>query len=128
MTANAYILTIPAPCSFVNANDRGHWSVNYRRMKAWKERAAWAAKAARLPRIETPVRVVATVHRDHNRGRWDAHNLAPTGKAAIDGLVMAGVLVDDSNKFVTGPDMRAGEHWADAALVLTIHIEQEATA
>lgn len=123
MSADGYVLTIPAPCSFVSSNARTHWAVKHRQMKAWKERAAWAAKAAHLPQIGSPVHVTATVHRDHNRGRWDVHNLTDTAKAAIDGLVLAGVLVDDSNRYLVGPDMRAGEPWADAALVLTIRIE-----
>jgi len=128
MSADTYVLVVPAPCSFVNSNDRGHWAVKYKRMRAWKERAAWAAKAAHLPTIGEHVHITATVHRDHNRGRWDVHNLADTAKAAIDGLVVAGVLADDSNRHVTGPDMRPGDPWADAALVLTITVKPQAAA
>lgn len=120
-----HLLTITAPCSFVSSNQRLHWAVKHKLMRAWKEAAAWEAKRQHLPTFATPVRVTATVHRDHNRGRWDVGNLADTAKAAIDGLVLAGVLVDDSNRYVQGPDMRAGEPWADAALVLTIETEEK---
>ena len=122
-----HILTISAPCSFVSSNARNHWAVKHRQMKAWKDRTTWAAKAGRLPHIEQRVRIVATIHRDHNRGRWDVGNLADTAKAAVDGLVAAGVLTDDSNRFVEGPDMRAGAPWADATLVLTIELLPEPT-
>lgn len=120
---NAYILVIPAPCAFINANTRMHWAKRSALTKAWRQRAFIAARNAHLPHMDQRVTITATAHRDHNRGRWDATNLAPTAKAAVDGLVDAGVLTDDSNKYLVGPDMRAGEPWADAALVLTIRIE-----
>lgn len=128
MTADSYILVIPAPAPWVSSNHRHHWALKARHMRAWKERTAWAAKSARLPHIDAHVRITATVHRDHNRGRWDVANLTDTAKAAVDGLVMAGVLTDDSNRHLTGPDMRAGEPWADAALVLTITPSKEKAA
>ena len=115
-----HIVVIPAPCSFVSSNQRLHWAVKHRLMRAWKDAATWQARRHHVPAFAEPVHITATVHRDHNRGRWDVGNLADTAKAAIDGLVAAGVLVDDSNRYVVGPDMRAGEPWADAALVLTI--------
>jgi crossover junction endodeoxyribonuclease RusA len=124
MSADAFILTIPAPGSFVSSNERYHWAVKHKLMKAWKERAHWAARAAHLPRITQPVTITATIHRDHNRGRWDVGNLTDTAKAAIDGLVTAGVLIDDSNRYVVGPDMRAGEPRDTAQLVLTIRLDR----
>lgn len=120
MTPDAIVLAIPAPESFITANQRLHWAVRSVLVRKWREQTAWAAKSARIPAFTEPVRITATVHRDHNRGRFDATNWAPTAKACVDGLVDAKVLVDDSNRYVTGPDMRAGEPWDDAALVLTI--------
>ena len=79
-----------------------------------------------------PVRIVATVHLDTKPSRWDATNWLPTAKHCVDGLVWsakhggADVLADDSNAYVLGPDMRAGEQWADAALVLTIETREVA--
>lgn len=100
----------------------------------WRQLTAWHAKLARTPRLTVyPVRIIATVHLDTNPSRWDASNWLPTAKHCVDGLVLhskhggADVLVDDSNRYVIGPDMRAGEQWADAALVLSI-TEQEAVA
>ncbi|MFD0889967.1 hypothetical protein ACFQ08_35955, partial [Streptosporangium algeriense] len=42
------------------------------------------------------------------RGRRDPANWYPSFKAAIDGLVDAGVLVDDDDRHLVGPDMRIG--------------------
>lgn len=120
MTPDAIVLVVVAPTEFINANQRQHWAPRARAVRAWRERAGWAARAARVPAFTEPVHITATIHRDHNRGRFDAANYAPTAKACVDGLVDAGVLVDDSNRYVQGPDMRAGDPWADAALVLTI--------
>lgn len=103
-------LTIPAPCDWINANQRLHWAEKARRTKAWRTAAHYIAGAVpRRQRIfTTPVHIVCTVHKTRN-GRFDVSNLAPTSKALVDGLVDAGVIPDDSNQWVTGPDMRAGE-------------------
>ena len=54
-----------------------------------------------------PVRIVVTLH-FLDRRRRDVGNLAPTTKALIDGMVDAGLLVDDSSAHVVGPDHRLG--------------------
>lgn len=136
-------LTIPAPCGAdgkplwlrLNGGHGNRYARNHVAQQ-WRQAAAWQAKRAGLPRLEVyPVRIVATVHLDTTPSRWDATNWLPTAKHCVDGLVWnarhggADVLTDDSNRFVLGPDMRAGDSWADAALVLTIEtIQQEATA
>ena len=114
---NALELTIPAPCDWLNSNQRLHWAEKARRVKAWRERTIVAVFAGdTLPRFDVPVHITCTVHKTRG-GRWDAGNLADTAKPIVDGLVSAGVLVDDSNEWVTGPDMRAGEK-RDAACVV----------
>ena len=115
-----HTLHIPAPCEWINQNDRLHWAVKARLTREWRNAAAWAAKDARLPRFTRQVRITASVHKLHGR-QYDAANWSVTAKAAVDGLRDAGVLVDDSNKYVVGPDMRAGERATGRAyLVLTI--------
>lgn len=44
----------------------------------------------------------------------------PTAKAIVDGLVDAGVIPDDSNEWVTGPDMRAGEKRPEPCVVVRV--------
>lgn len=115
-----HVLTIPAPDQWINANDRQHHMAKARLVKAWRNAAAWAARDAGLPTITRHVRITASIHKLHGR-QYDAANWSPTAKAAVDGLRDAGVLLDDSNKYVTGPDMRAGERATGRAyLVLTI--------
>lgn len=113
-------LTIPAPDQWINANDRTHRFAAARLTKAWRAAAAWAAKDAGLPTFTQRVHITASIHKVHGR-QYDAANWAPTAKAAVDGLRDAGVLLEDNNKYVIGPDMRAGERATGRAyLVLTI--------
>ena len=44
-----------------------------------------------------------------DRRRRDAHNIMPTIKACVDGVVAAGLLPDDDDTHLTGPDLRVAE-------------------
>ena len=121
----AYELTIPAPADWINANQRHHWAERARLTRAWRNAALIYARQARLPKLER-AHITATVHKTHRR-TYDAHNLVLTAKACIDGLVTGkgrvrgyGLLPDDSNEHLTGPDMRAGDPRPEPCLVLTI--------
>ena len=128
-----HLLTIPAPCDWLRLNGgHGNRYAKADLIRQWRQAAAWQAKRQHLPRLPIIVdgglvRIVATVHLTTKPSRWEATNWLPTAKACVDGLVDAGVLVDDSNRYVIGPDMRAGDQWADAVLVLTF-TEQGASA
>lgn len=111
-------LEVPAPCSLLNANHRRHWRVKARMVKAWRRAAA--GEAGMLPPVPTPVRVTMIVHRHHDRGFYDASNYADTGKAILDGIVDAGVLPDDRNAYVVGPDMRQGEPWPAGGITVVL--------
>ena len=62
--------------------------------------AAWAAKAARMPRFARPVTVRFTWV-EGNRRR-DIDNVAFAKKFILDGLVRAGVILDDTPRYVAG--------------------------
>lgn len=113
----SYVLEIVAPCDWINSNHRTHRMVVAKRTQMWRKAAFEAAD--RGYHFPGPVRIVATVHKTRG-GRWDAGNLYPTAKACVDGIVSAGVLVDDSNDYVIGPDMRAGEKRDVASVVISI--------
>lgn len=117
---NALELTIPAPCDWLNSNQRLHRMVKARRVASWRKAARDAAEVhpGWVP-FECPVRITVTIHKTR-AGRWDAGNLYPTAKAIVDGLVDAGVIPDDSNEWVTGPDMRAGEKRAEPCVVVRV--------
>jgi crossover junction endodeoxyribonuclease RusA len=113
--------TIPAPCDWLNSNQRLHRMVSAapfgpgvrRRTRRLPSAHAWAP-------FEVPVHIVCTIHKTR-AGRWDAGNLyGVTAKAIVDGLVDAGVIPDDSNEWVTGPDMRAGEKRAEPCVVVRV--------
>ena len=117
---NTLTLTIPAPCDWLNSNQRLHRMVSAARIRQWRGAAEHhAAIDQRWAPFECPVHIVCTVHKTR-AGRWDAGNLYPTAKAIVDGLVDAGVIPDDSNEWVTGPDMRAGEKRPEACVVVEV--------
>lgn len=90
--------TINAPEKWLNANDR------YKRrpdllIYEWKHRSSGLATYMRIPRVDR-CHIIALLAFPDKRRR-DAGNYYPSIKAAIDGLVVAGVLKDDGDQFVT---------------------------
>ncbi len=63
-------------------------------------KVAWHAKAARLPSFASPVRVRIAWHEPN--ARRDVDNVRFGAKFVLDGLVEAGVLPDDSQRWVVG--------------------------
>jgi crossover junction endodeoxyribonuclease RusA len=100
-----WVLDIP-PGDLINANERLHWAVRARRTRDLKRDALVVARAARVPRMDR-IRVVGVVH-PPDRRRRDPHNLYPTLKAYIDGIVKAGVIVDDDSEHLVGVEMVMG--------------------
>lgn len=115
----------------INANVRLHWREDRKRSRDLRAVAGWQARAARIPGL-TSARIVARVTWPDARRR-DAHNLGPTGKHLIDGLVDAGVLPDDSDRHLIGPDWRTTDEplprsqWLVAGTVPTTRIVLEIT-
>ena len=61
-----------------------------------------------------------------DRRKRDAHNLMPTIKGLIDGLVdpgTRGILPDDSDAHLTGPDLRVGDV-TRGQFTFTFHFEE----
>lgn len=95
----------------INLNDRADRRVVRYRTKLLREKSAALHKMARVKQLWNADRAHLTI-----RITWpthtkrDAHNLTPTFKALIDGAVDAGVLPDDSDEYLTGPDPRVEKH------------------
>lgn len=90
--------TFRAPGPYLSMNDRDHWSVKARKIKAW--RAVAAAHARQIVGFcPTPAEVWLTINVADSRRR-DPHNYYPTVKAVIDGMVDAGCWPDDSPEYV----------------------------
>ena len=95
------MLTIPG--RFPNLNDYVRASHNEharRRMKAEADGAvAWAVLTNDVPRLKPPVRVTVDCYeKDARRDPDNVHSMAR--KFVLDGLVAAGVIKDDSRKYV----------------------------
>lgn len=120
MPETSYAVELPPGMELLNSNHRVH---HYRRARIVKAlRTAAKEAAAGLPALDAlaPVRIIAVVH-PRDRRRRDPANWYPSVKAAVDGLVDAGVLRDDDHTRVIGPDMRLGDVVPGSQLVLHIH-------
>lgn len=101
-----WTVELPERLPLLNANDRLHWTARRDKTAAIRT-VAWAlATQAHIPPLRRAHIVAEYCPTD--RRRRDPANWAPTAKAAVDGLVDAGVLPDDSAEYLDGPDMRLG--------------------
>ena len=106
--------------AWINSNERTHWAVRAEKTRAWRLVAKIAAQNAGLPKGLERAHITCTIHKTTNRS-YDAGNLSPTAKAIVDGLVSDyQLLPDDSNAYLTGPDMRHGEKQDQAGITITI--------
>ena len=102
------ILWVDVPATEVlTSNQRLHWGERARRTRALRWRATLAYRAAGKPRMEVAHCVATLTYRDQRRR--DDHNIMPTLKACVDGVVAAGLLPDDDTTHLTGPDIRVTE-------------------
>ena len=100
------------------ANARFHRMVRHRVTKDIRATAKLAALAARLEPITVPVEILAVQHPDHGKRALDSENIAPIAKAAIDGLRDAGLLRNDSPRYVVDVRYAVGERRPGSQLVL----------
>lgn len=118
MTPRTWTVELPPGLPLLNANRRVHWRIRHERTKAIRLAAYYAALRA-VPALQR-AHVIAE-YRPPDRRRRDVANLYPSFKAAIDGaLVDTGVLPDDSDEYLVGPDMRIGDVTPKGQLVLHI--------
>lgn len=88
----------------LNANDRMHWAPKaniVRNLRAMGRREGSFAESMTKAHLTIKVGYA-------DKRRRDDHNLMPTYKALIDGIVSDGrLLPDDSREYLTGPDLRS---------------------
>ena len=112
-------LELPAETKLINANDRMHPVKRAPFIKVIRN-AAWAmARHHKIPTLQR-AHIFYVVHPDTRGRRRDPGNWSPSAKAAVDGLVDAGVLPDDDHTRLLGPDPRIGTPVKGSQLVLWI--------
>lgn len=108
----------------ISLNDRQHWRARARHTAAWRDAVGWQARAANIPRYER-ISVRLEVY-PPDRRRRDRHNLVPVLKAAVDGLVDAEVIPDDTPEHLVDEEIVLHEPLGDRRW--TWHIVVEARA
>ncbi|CAM5265689.1 hypothetical protein [Streptomyces fumanus] len=124
-----FVIELPAGTKLLNSNQRRHRHEQARIIARLRETAFKAvsespalmdALAAAKPGPLFQRAHILGVLRPATNGRCDPANWYPSFKAAVDGLVDAGVLEDDDHTRVVGPDMRLGQKVARGQLVLVV--------
>src|SRR5215469_15537810 len=88
-------IELPAGIPLLNVNDRSHWS---KRARITSDIRLTARNlASHVPHLDK-IKIRAVYYAPNNRRR-DMSNLFLNIKAAVDGIVDAGVIKDDSDKY-----------------------------
>jgi len=114
--STTYTVALPAGYDLLSANDRHDFRAKARIVKQIRADAALMARAHRLPKLER-VRVTAVLH-PRDRRHQDSDNVQPTVKACIDGIVVAGYLPGDDERYVLSTTYTLGEPVKGSQLVL----------
>jgi hypothetical protein len=121
-----WTVTIPTIVEFINLNQRHHWAEKARLTRAWRNAAKLFAERADLPKGLERVHITAHIIKTTSR-QYDVHNLLPTLKAAVDGLVDYGLIPDDSNEYLVGPDLRQGGKGTPGIIITITELAKERT-
>lgn len=116
--------TFHAPCTLINANHRHHWAAKAKLTRAWREVTAAQYRKSAIPPMDT-AHVTITIGFGDNRRR-DIGNLQPTAKAIVDGLIDGGLMADDDDAHLTGPDLRRGPKVDGRVPVITVELRETA--
>ena len=111
---HAVTMTIGA-ANLLTANQRLHHHQRAKVVKILRHAAAMAAASQGAPKLDRAHITVRVAWPD--RRRRDVHNVMPTIKACVDGLVDYGLLPDDDDKRLIGPDLRVDPELSGVAKV-----------
>lgn len=91
--------------------------------KQWRTDFALLAKYEKIPRLVW-AKIIVTPYQ--SRGKLqDVAACSPAAKAAIDGLVDAGVLPDDSSRYVTSIEFKVPQRGADKLVLEIIGVREQ---
>ena len=118
-----YVLTYEKRPDFTLNNERrAHHMVRARIVKEWRQAFCDLARDAMLPSMEQ-IEVTVQPYVLNGRYRQDVGACFPHVKAAIDGLVDAGVLVDDHANIVVKLIFLAPQMGRDALEIFITEVE-----
>lgn len=112
-----YDLEIPLPTWGLNAERSMHWAEHGRRTKEFKGLTSTIARNAKIPKL---TRVAIYAWPVGKSMRQDVASCFPSVKAAIDGLVLAKVLTNDTPRIVTRLTLLPPRTGRYSALVMRI--------
>lgn len=115
--------TLPiSRANILTANDKHHWA---RKAALTKQLRRWGYLLGRegqgVARLHLTRARVECEFAYPDRRRRDRHNLAPTVKALMDGLIDAGLLPDDADRYLDGPHTVIADHLAGKRLGQTMY-------
>ena len=113
-----YTVALPPGLKLLNANDRMHYRPRAALTATIVDAAIVMARQAKIPKLDR-VTITAVLHPVDARRR-DPHNWYPSIKAAIDGIVRAGVLSDDDSEHLLGVEVVLGAPVPRGQLALLI--------
>lgn len=96
---DSWTIRLPYTTPPLTSNQRLHWRSEYAIKKALRLAVYGAARDQKIPPCESVHVVLVYVPRD--RRRRDSHNLVPTVKVAVDAIVSAGVIPDDTPEYLS---------------------------
>lgn len=129
LLVQSFTIELPAGLPLLNANQRLHHKPKGKLTKAIRnaahqavteDPAIMAALAEAKPGPLFQRAHILGIVRPRSNRRMDPANLYPSFKAAVDGLVDAGLFEDDDHTRVVGPDMRLGRKVTGGQLVLVV--------
>ncbi|MDX3239142.1 hypothetical protein PV392_26335 [Streptomyces sp. ME03-5709C] len=104
--SRVWVLSVP-PVELLNANDRRIWQAKRPLVESLRAIGKQLVIAARIPSLPA-AHIFYVVHLNTRASKGDPANWYDSAKALLDGIVDAGVLPDDSDTYVVGPDPRTG--------------------
>lgn len=103
----------------MNGSHRNHYA-HQQQMREWQNRAILQTRLQRIQPFQSwPVVMTALVHRTTN-AKSDAHNVLPTIKACIDGIVTCGVLPDDNDDIISRLVIERGDRAEKPSVTLIL--------
>ena len=118
MSSSLWVLVYDAKPWSLNQERQKHWAWRNAKVEEWKDAFYWLAKDARVPTCE---RIAVTVDVQMPGVVQDICNAYPAAKAAVDGLVAARVIPDDTPEHLVAMTFTAPIHAKDPKLTLTVN-------